>query len=165
MNYDYHYEGDTHTGPLSPLGWVEENLDLIQGIDGGRRASKFLTGLANYGVIGPEVAPGGYGMTRLCEPSTRCLELFQGPYEETTPHMRHCSTTAKHRYAPGRIPNVALAGGERLFFEDLASLEERIAAGTRRGLGGVTYWTIGGEPDGDAFFAMVRRYYPRTAEP
>jgi spore germination protein YaaH len=162
MNYDYHYEGDTHAGPLAPLGWVEDNLDLIQGIDGGRRAGKFLMGLANYGVVGPEVPPGGYDAARLCEPRSRCLELFQGPYEATTAHMSHCPTTAKRRYPAGRVPNVALAGGERLFFEDLDSLDEKIAAGALRGLGGVTYWTIGGEPGGEAFFAWVRARYPRA---
>jgi spore germination protein YaaH len=58
---------------------------------------------------------------------------------------------------------VALPGGERLFFEDLASLEERIAAGARRGIGGVSYWSIGGEPGGDAFFEMIRDRYPPCA--
>jgi spore germination protein YaaH len=161
MNYDYHWGGDTHGGPLSPLGWVEENLDLIHGIDGGRRAGKFLMGLANYGVIGPEMGPGGLGIAHLCAPSSRCLELFHGDYEETTTHMSRCTTAGGPRYAAGRVPNVALAGGERLFFEDLASLDERIAAGARRGLGGVTYWSIGGEPGGDAFFSMIRERYPR----
>jgi spore germination protein YaaH len=160
MNYDYHYEDGAHVGPLAPLGWVEENLDLIHGIDGGRRAGKFLLGLPNYGLIGPDEAPDGQGIVRTCAPTSRCRELFQGAYEETTAHMGRCTASGGQRYAAGRTPNVALAGGERLFFEDLASLDERIVAGIRRGLGGVTYWTIGGEPGGDAFFALIRARYP-----
>src|SRR5262249_20359554 len=125
---------------------VEDNLDLIRDIDDGRRAGKFLLGLPNYGLVGPDAGSGGD--TRACAPSSRCLELFHGAYEETTEHMSHCSVAGEHRYAAGRTPNVALGGGERLFFEDLGSLDERIAAGAQRGLGGVTYWSIGGEPGG-----------------
>jgi spore germination protein YaaH len=160
MNYDYHYEEGPHVGPLAPLGWVEENLDLIQGLDGGRRAGKFLLGLPNYGLIGPDEGADGQGVVRVCQPSSACRALFQGPYEETTGHMGRCRAPGGQRYAPGRTPNVALGCGERLYFEDLASLDERIAAGVRRGLGGVSYWSIGGEPGGDAFFAMVRERYP-----
>lgn len=161
MNYDYHYEGGPHVGPLAPLGWVEENLEIIRGIDGGARAGKFLLGLPNYGVIGPEATPDGHGTVRVCQPSSRCGELFQGAYDVTTTHMSHCNLALGHRKDSGRTPNVELGGGERLFFEDLASLDERITAGKRSGLGGVAYWSIGGEPGGEAFFAMIRERYPR----
>src|SRR5262245_36381858 len=97
MNYDYNFEGGPHGGPLAPLGWIEDNLDLIRGIDGGRRAGKFLLGLPNYGLIGPE--EGSEGIPRVCTPTSRCLELFHGSYEETTAHMSRCSTPSRSRYA------------------------------------------------------------------
>src|SRR5262249_51335855 len=80
MNAAYHFEGGPHGGPLAPLGWVEDNLDLIRSIDGGRRAGKFLLGLPNYGLIGPEAGADGHGIVRACVPSSRCRELFHGAY-------------------------------------------------------------------------------------
>jgi chitinase len=161
MAYDYHYEGGTHVGPISPLGWVDAELDQIHAVDGGQRAGMFLVGLPNYGLIGPEVDPGGYGFVRVCEPSASCLGLLQGGYDETTAHMSRCTIPAKRSYAAGRAPNAALPGGDRLFFEDLGSLDEKLAAAAERGMGGVTYWAVGGEPGGDAFFDVIEQRFPR----
>ena len=166
MTYDYHYEGGTHAGPIAPLGWVEDALTAIRAIDGGRRAGRFLLGLANYGLIGPEVGPGGYGHVTVCEPTSRCLGLFEGDYDATSDHMDHCPLVRAHPYAAGRAPNQALAGGDQLFFEDLASLTEKVDAARQSGLGGVTYWAIGGEPEGapgESLFTMVRARFPRAS--
>jgi chitinase len=165
MTYDFHYEGGTHAGPLAPLGWVEGTLATIRAIDGGRRAGRFLLGLANYGLIGPEVSPGGYGHVDVCEPTTACLARFPGDYDATSSHMQHCDLVKKlPPYAAGRAPNKALPGGDTLFFEDLDSLDEKMAAAQQSGLGGVTYWAIGGEPEGpggESFFTRVRARFPR----
>ena len=163
MAYDYHYEGGPHAGPLSPLGWVEATIADVLAVDEGRRASKFVLGLPNYGVIGPEVGPGGYGFARVCEPSSACLALTAGAYETATKHMDHCDQ-GERQYLSGRVPNAVLPGGEHLFFEDLASLEERVSAAERAGLGGITTWGIGGEPvgpSGRTYFEMVRDHFPR----
>jgi spore germination protein YaaH len=52
-----------------------------------------------------------------------------------------------------------------LFFDDLASLEEKVVVAQNGGLGGITYWTIGGEPDQPSgpldFFQMVRSHFPK----
>ncbi len=54
-----------------------------------------------------------------------------------------------------------------MFFEDLGSLEERVEAAQRGGLGGITYWAMGGEPEAPGpggprtFFQMVRSHFPR----
>lgn len=45
-----------------------------------------------------------------------------------------------------------------VYFDDLMSLEALVKVAKARGLGGVTLWTISGEPQG--FADMVRRYYP-----
>jgi spore germination protein YaaH len=163
MAYDYHYDGGPHAGPLSPLGWVEAGIADVLSIDEGRRAPRFVLGLPNYGVVGPEVGPGGYGFARTCEPSSACLALTSGTYETATEHMNHCDQ-GMEAYPPGRVPNKALPGGDHLFFEDLGSFEEKVAAAERAGLGGITSWGIGGEPvgpSGRTYFEMVRDYFPR----
>jgi hypothetical protein len=161
MAYDYHYEDGPHAGPVAPLGWVEDGFDQVLDVDGGQRAGMFLAGLPNYGLVGPDTSPGGYGFARVCPTSQGCLGLLEGGYDATTAHMDHCDLPAKRVYAAGRAPNAGLPTGERMFFEDLASLDEKIAAAAKRGLGGVTYWSIGGEPGGDAFFATIARRFPR----
>ncbi|WP_437935125.1 glycosyl hydrolase family 18 protein [Sorangium sp. So ce341] len=161
MSYDYHFGGGAHAGPVAPLGWVERTVAYIGGLDGGARREKFILGLPNYGLLGPE-APEGGGAVVGCEPLGRCLELAGGDgYDTSTDHMRRCPEDGAARFAAGRAPNQVLASGERLFFEDLASLEEKVAAARRGGLGGVTYWSIGGEPGGAAFFSMIERHFPR----
>jgi chitinase len=163
MAYDFHYSGGPHAGPVSPLGWVEAGVADILSVDEGRRASRFVLGLPNYGMIGPEVGPGGDGFAHDCEPSSACLALTSGTYETTTKHMEHCDQS-NESYLPGRTPNKALPGFEHLFFEDLASLEEKVGVAARGGLGGVTLWGIGGQPVGPAgrtYFEMVRSYFPR----
>jgi len=85
--------------------------------------------------------------------------MLSGQYATTTDHMLRYGES----YDPGRSPNAYLPDGDHLFFDDLASLEEKVRAAAESGLGGITYWSIGGEPDvpGDtSFFEMVRKYFP-----
>jgi spore germination protein YaaH len=160
MGYDLHYEEGDHPGPVAPLGWVQHFIDHVATIDGGRRASRFILGLPNHGVYGPPGAEPVLG----CEPLARCFELFSGPYETTTDEMDHCPEESG--IDPGRSPNVALPDGRTLYFEDLASLEEKVAAAEAGGFGGITYWGVGGEatvPGPRTFFEMVRSHFPRSA--
>jgi spore germination protein YaaH len=157
MGYDYHYEGGDHAGPTAPLGWIQHFIDQVATIDGGRRSSRFILGLANYGLYGP---PSG-APVQGCEPMARCFDLFCGDYETTTDELGQCSGGSDS----GRSPNVLLPDGERLYFEDLASLEEKVAAARAGGFGGITYWGIGGEPETPGpltFFQMVRSHFPRS---
>lgn len=160
MSYDYHWHGGAHVGPVAPLGWLQETVSYIGSLDGGARREKFIFGLPNYGLLGPE-APGSGGAVVGCEPLSKCLELAGDGYETSTEHMSFCPDDEGGRLAAGRSPNRLLASGERLFFEDLASLEEKVAVAEQGGLGGVTYWSIGGEPGGAAFFSMIERHFPR----
>ncbi|MGK4002841.1 glycosyl hydrolase family 18 protein [Sorangium sp. So ce1036] len=160
MGYDYHWGGGSHAGPVAPLGWLERTIAHIGALDGGARAPKFIFGLPNYGLVGPE-APEDEGTVVGCEPLTKCLELAGERYETSTGHMRRCGEDGGAPVEAGRAPNRALASGDHLFFEDLASLEEKVAAARRGGLGGITYWSIGGEPEGAAFFSMIERHFPR----
>ncbi|WP_437619641.1 glycosyl hydrolase family 18 protein [Sorangium sp. So ce1151] len=160
MSYDYHWGGGPHAGPVAPLGWLRRTVAYIGGIDGGARREKFILGLPNYGLLGPE-APEGGGAVVGCEPLRKCRELAGDSYATSTDHMSRCAEDGGERFAPGRAPNRVLASGAHLFFEDLESLEEKVVAASRGGLGGVTYWSIGGEPGGAAFFSMIERHFPR----
>jgi hypothetical protein len=97
----------------------------------------------------------------MCEPMKQCIALLGGRYATTTTHMEHCS---EGHYEAGRSPNGRLPDGRYVFFDDLASLEEKVAEAPRAGLGGVTVWAIGGAPTGpggQSFFAMIRAHFPR----
>ena len=160
MGYDFHFEEGDHPGPVAPLGWVQDFIDHVATVDGGERASCFILGLPNHGVFGPP----GHEPVLGCEPLERCFALFSGPYETTSDELTRCPEQSG--VAPGRSPNVLLLDGQRLYFEDLASLEEKVAAAQAGGFGGITYWGVGGEatvPGPRTFFEMVRSHFPATS--
>jgi spore germination protein YaaH len=156
MGYDFHYLG-SHPGPVAPLGWVKQVLAYINTIGGGGRAGKFILGLPNYGLAGDDS-----GTTTWFGSSMDSINLVGGSYATTTTHMDVCPLTNGLTIAAGRAPN-AMSSKGHLFFDDLASHEEKVAAAKAAGLGGITYWTIGGEPDRpgpNSFFQMIRSYFP-----
>jgi len=57
----------------------------------------------------------------------------------------------------GRSPHCTTSSGD-LWFEDVASMEEKVQTAKKRGARGVTYWVVGDEIDG--YFDMVRRNFP-----
>jgi spore germination protein YaaH len=138
MGYDFHSIG-THSGPLAPLGWI----DAVNGQAAATgRADKFVLGVGNYGTT----------PTTFCN-TQDCIARCGGSYATTTDHMATCPFG---NWNAGRAPNCP-TGNEQLFFEDTGSMEEKVQSAKSHGLGGITYWTIGGEPDG--FFAMIAKYY------
>ncbi|MCA1665491.1 MAG: hypothetical protein LC659_14700, partial [Myxococcales bacterium] len=91
------------------------------------------------------------------------LNLVGANYATTTTHMSVCPMTNGESIIPGRAPNGTSSQGH-LFFDDLASMEEKVAAAKSAGLAGITYWTIGGEPDRPGpktFWQMIRSYFPQ----
>ena len=138
MGYDFHSLG-THAGPTAPLGWIDAVTTYVAATG---HPEKFLLGLPNYGVT-PASA---------CALSA-CAATCTSPIAATTDHMLTCPFG---NFAPGRALNCASPSG-KLFFDDSQSLEEKVRMASARGLGGVTYWSVGGEPAG--FFEMVQRYY------
>ena len=157
MAYDYHYLG-SHPGPVAPLGWVKQVLAYIDTIGGGTRAGKFILGLPNYGIAGSDgSATTWYGS------GMDCINMVGGVYAVTTTHMSVCPLTNGVPTDAGRAPN-AMSSQGHVFFDDIASHEEKVAAAKQAGLGGITYWTIGGEPDRPGprtWFEMVRSYFPK----
>ena len=157
MGYDYHYLG-SHPGPVAPLGWIQQVLAYVDTVGGGGRAGKFILGLPNYGLAGDDS-----GVTTWFGSSMDSLNLVGGVYDVTTTHMSVCPLTNGQTIAAGRAPN-AMSGKGHLYFDDLGSLEEKVAAAQAAGLAGITYWTIGGEPDRPgpkSFFQMIRSYFPQ----
>jgi chitinase len=157
MGYDFHYLG-SHPGPVAPLGWVQQVLAYINTIGGGGRAGKFILGLPNYGLAGDDS-----GTTSWFGSSMDSINLVGGSYATTTTHMSVCPLTNGESIAPGRAPNATSSKGH-LYFDDIASHEEKVAAAKAAGLAGITYWTIGGEPDRPGpktFFQMIRSYFPQ----
>jgi spore germination protein YaaH len=138
MAYDLHTVG-THAGPIAPLGWVEA---VIAHAAATGRPERFVLGLASYGVT-PTWSTG----------ADRAAALCRGRIDVTDDHMATCS---RSRHRAGRAPHCTTAHG-LLHYEDTASLEAKVRAARRAGLGGVTYWHLGDEPDG--FFAMIARHY------
>jgi spore germination protein YaaH len=157
MGYDYHYLG-SHPGPVAPLGWIQQVLAYIGTVGGGGRAGKFVLGLPNYGLAGDDS-----GVTNWFGSSMDAINLVGGAYAVTTTHMSVCPLTNGATIAPGRAPNATSSKGH-LYFDDLASFEEKVAAAKSAGLAGITYWTIGGEPDRPgpkSFFEMIHSYFPQ----
>jgi spore germination protein YaaH len=158
MAYDYHFLG-SHPGPVSPLGWVKKIAAYAGSF--GPRATKFILGLPNYGIAGADAS-----VTNWFGDSMTSIQQAGGSYATTTSHMAtatSCPFTNGLLVDPGRAPNAYTSQGH-LFFDDLASMEEKVAAAEAAGLGGITYWTIGGEPDRpgpNTFFQMVRAHFPR----
>ena len=157
MGYDFHYLG-SHPGPVAPLGWIQQVLAYIGTVGGGGRAGRFILGLPNYGLAGDDS-----GVTSWYGSSMDCINLVAGSYATTTTHMSVCPLTNGVAMAAGRAPNATSSKGH-LYFDDIASHQEKVAAAQAAGLGGITYWTIGGEPDRpgpQTFFEMVRSYFPK----
>ncbi len=138
MGYDFH-NVNTHPGPTAPLGWIDA---VARNAAASGHPEKFVLGLPNYGLT-----TGWF--TTLAKAPAACT----GPIATTTDHMFTCPNG---NFDAGRAPNCDSAHGH-IFFDDLPSLEERIAKAQARGLGGITYWTVGDELPG--FFDLVKKYF------
>jgi spore germination protein YaaH len=139
MTYDFHAIS-THLGPIAPLGWVDAVFARAQATG---HPEKFFLGLANYAI-----GSGWWTTTR--DALSRCGANLVA----TTDHMLTCSYGV---WDAGRSPHCTTSSGD-VWFEDLGSMGEKIAAAKKHGAGGVTYWTVGDEIDG--YFDLVRRNFP-----
>jgi spore germination protein YaaH len=141
MGYDFH-SIHTHLGPVAPLAWIDAVFAHAHATGHGDR---FLLGVANYAIAD------NWFTTPRDALATRCL----APPATTSDEEATC--TFDH-YDAGRSLHCDSADHGPLWFEDVASMEEKIAVAQSHGARGVTYWTIGDELDG--FFDMVRRHFP-----
>ncbi|MDB4970639.1 MAG: hypothetical protein JWN44_6328 [Myxococcales bacterium] len=141
MAYDFHYMGGDHLGPLAPKGWVQDVVTRVQSLGS---PEKYVLGVANYGI-----ASGWYTTAR--DAATRCAG---GVHAMSTDHMAVCPLS--HAEA-GLSPHCSTSNGD-VYFEDVASLTEKVALAKAHGLGGVGYWTMGDEMDG--FFTAMQAQFP-----
>ena len=141
MMYDFHW-AKSHAGPLAPLGWTKAVAEHAAATGHG---GKFIFTLGNYAYL-----PDGFCTT------TDCLAMCTGNFQTTTTELTTCPFNTPMNFNPGRQPNCSVAGGT-MWYEDTASCEEKVAAAKAAGLGGIGYWTLGGEPDG--FFDAIGKYY------
>ncbi len=156
MGYDFHGLGSPHPGPVAPLGWIQAHAAYVQSIG---RTQKFILGLPNYSIGGPEGSTTNFSSTSLA-----AIQL--GSYATTTTHMASCSLlNPGQNWSAGRAPNIVTSAQGHVYFDDIASMEEKVSVAQQAGYGGITYWTIGGEPDRPGpldFFQMVRAHFPKN---
>jgi spore germination protein YaaH len=158
MGYDYHGMGTDHPGPVDPLGWAQASMTYMAGV-AGSRVGKLIWGLPNYGIEGPDNQP-------VQDETQQGLKVWLANhpgYATTTTEMTTCPFNVDTHYDAGRAPN-AYSGTLHAYFDDITSLEEKVSYAAQAGFGGVTYWTIGDEPDqpaGQSFFDMVRTWFPQ----
>ncbi len=138
MGYDLHTVG-THAGPTAPLGWIDQVAAQAAATG---HPEKFIMGLPNYGITSSSFCSLG-----------SCAATCSGPIASSTDHMQTCSFG---NWNAGRILNCN-SGNGMLYFDDTASLEEKVQSSKQHGLGGITYWNLGDEPAG--FFEMIKKYY------
>ncbi len=141
MGYDFHYVGGDHLGPLAPLGWLDASFKLAEATG---HVGKFMVGLGNYAI-------GNNYYTTALDAAAQCTS---GP-ATTTNHMLTCPYG---NYTAGRALSCPTASHGTLWFEDVASMEEKVQNALSHGARGVTYWTLGSELPG--YFTMVKKYYP-----
>jgi spore germination protein YaaH len=142
MNYDFHWLGGDHLGPLAPLAWVDASFALAEAT--GHR-DRFMIGLANYAI-------GASTWTTAHDAAAHCTAA---PSTSTNEGTTTCPYT---HYSDGRVLHCDTGAGGVMWFEDVGSMEEKIQVAKSHGARGVTYWTIGDELPG--FFNMVKTYYP-----
>ncbi len=141
MGYDWHYLGGDHLGPLAPIGWIDNAGAYLEqkGI-----ADRALLGIANYGI----------GTNWYADSASVVSQCLAGSYRTTTNHMLTCPYGVR---TAGVSPHCTTARGD-VWFEDLASVAEKVQVARKHGLRGITYFELGGELPG--FFDTVRAAYP-----
>ena len=140
MGYDFHYLGGDHLGPLAPSAWIDAVFARAATTG---HADKFILGVANYAI-------GNGWWTTAHDAASRCTST---PATTTDEYM----TCSYDHYADGRVQHCSTAQGD-LWFEDVASMEEKLGIARSHGGRGITYWTIGDELPG--YFAMAKKYFP-----
>lgn len=139
MGYDFHSVGGDHAGPTAPVAWIDAVAAQTQATG---KPERFVLGVPNYGITRNDACT-----------LTTCAARCTGAISTTSNHMQSCPNA---KYAPEHYLSCNTASGTQ-YWDDLASLEAKIAIARNRGLGGISYWQLGGELGG--FWEMVRRYY------
>jgi spore germination protein YaaH len=144
MDYDYHWFSGDHIGTQAPLGWVDAAFARAETTG---HADRFMLGIPNYAI-----GAGWWATTRAA------MALCLGPVARDDTHMASCPYNVDTHYAGGLTPHCDTADHGTIYFEDLASMDEKLQVAVAHHARGATYWTLGDELDG--FFALVHKYFP-----
>lgn len=131
LAYDYSHSG-TAPGPVAPLPWVEENIEEILSL--GVPAEKLSLGIASYGYDWPS------GGTRADAVTAR----------EVTRKISRGVLTAgwdDHSRTPYVKYRDALGRDREIWFENSASVEQKLDMITKYRLAGFSLWRLGYEED------------------
>ncbi|HHW29723.1 MAG TPA: hypothetical protein GXX21_09260 [Syntrophomonadaceae bacterium] len=130
MAYDYSHS-DTEPGPVAPLWWVEENIEYI--IKMGLPSEKLSLGIATYGY---DWLPGGGAVARGNVEIKRIIELYRAQVnwdEEKQGPVIHYSD-----------PEV---GEREIWFENTASINQKLELVKKYHLAGCSFWRLGFEDE------------------
>jgi uncharacterized protein (TIGR03437 family) len=159
MGYDYHYSGDSVSGPVAPL--AGESLNLTASLDTylglGVPPSKLLLGVPYYGYDWPTVAGTAKAATRGTGVAVRYKDAI----------------VAAARY--GRIWDVASKtpwylyqasdGWHQAWYDDAESLTAKYDAVNRRGLGGVAIWALGYDGTNPELWDLLATWFSAAGVP
>lgn len=125
----------------APIGWVSDVVTRVESLGS---PGKYVLGVANYAI-------GDNWYTTADDAVNKC----GGSYSRQTDHMLTCSLG--HQEA-GSAPHCTTASQGDVWFEDSVSVGEKAQAAKQHGLGGMSYWTLGGESPG--FWDAITAVYP-----
>jgi spore germination protein YaaH len=131
MTYDRH-QASSPPGPVAPFGWVEGNIK--DALKKGFRASQILLGIATYGYDWPAGQAGGFS-----RPTSQIMERagrfgVQVKWDDRSQEPYYAYT------APGDRPR-------EVWFENKATLKQKISLVRKYRLAGLAVWRLGFEED------------------
>jgi spore germination protein len=140
MTYDYHSRLTNQPGPIAPLGWVKEVVDYAVGtID----PKKVIVGLGNYGYDwqAPETAEESWSGTGLS------YERAQSLAQESNTPLLHSTGIDQRGYDIGTTPYFhyrdSAGKDHEVWYEDAASLQEKVDLVDQYPLKGIIFWSVG----------------------
>ena len=140
MTYDYHSQTTSQPGPIAPLGWVKEVVDYaVQNID----PSKIVVGLGNYGYDwqAPDATNASWTGTGVSFEEAQTLSQSQNS------PIIHATGIDPRGYDIGIAPYFqytdTTGNQHSVWFEDAASLQQKVDLLNQYPLKGVIFWSVG----------------------
>lgn len=139
MCYDHHQSG-SKPGPIAPLRWVEENVQLA--IKHGFKPSQICLGVANYGYDWPARKKGGFPSA-----SKEILEdaRLKGYQLQWSEEYQESFYTYNHPTLGKRV----------VWFEDATNLTNKLGLVNKYKLSGICFWRLGYEDEN--FWRVIAR--------
>ncbi|MEW6182095.1 MAG: glycosyl hydrolase family 18 protein [Bacillota bacterium] len=142
MTYDRHQDSGP-PGPVAPFSWVEQNIKETENL--GFRRDQIYLGIATYGYDWPTGEPGG----------------FSRPTREIEERAARTGVTVEwsDRYQEPYYIYTAPNGRQReIWFENHATMRQKIDLMKKHRLAGIAIWRLGFETPG--FWDVLRKEFP-----